>query len=394
VLICTVHNEYRRYSGEEAVLEAEERLLTERGHEVLRFRRSSADIASIRFGKLRAFVSGLGGGAIRKEFARLLEAERPDIVHVHNLYPLISPAVLEVCRQANVPVVMTVHNFRLVCPNGLFFSRGSVCERCSGGKEYWCVLRNCEESPPKSLGYALRNAIARRHHYFDRNIDIFAVLTEFQRRKLTQTGFPPARTVMLPNMCEFPPAPEDHGIGDRVGFLGRMTLEKGVHVFVEAARRCPDLPFQAAGSWGSAAEPPFSAPKNLDLFGELPHDRVARFLSQCRAVVFPSLCYEVFPITLIEAMLNGRAVVASRTGGIPEIVLDGVTGLLFEPGDAQDLADKLRYLWERPQLCRQMGEAGKARAVKEYGGDAHYERLMAIYEEALGRAGARATSED
>ncbi len=342
------------------------------------------------WGKLRAFASGLGNRRSRAEFTVMLQTQRPDIVHVHNLYPLISPAVLESCRTMRVPVVMTVHNFRLLCPNGLFFSRGSVCERCAGGKEYWCVLRNCEGHLAKSVGYALRNAIARRRHYFDNNVDVFAVPTEFQRLKLTQAGLPQARLTVLPNMCTAPQiAGED--LGDYVGFLGRVTAEKGAAVLAQAARHCPDIAFKAAGSWGEATRPPFAGPDNLVFTGEVPHQDVQRFISGSRLIVFPSLCYEVFPITLVEAMLSGRAVIASRTGGIPEIVEHGVTGLLFEPGDAAGLAESIRQLWGDPDRCKHMGEAGRAKAAREYDGAVHYESLMAIYDRARASASARAS---
>jgi exopolysaccharide biosynthesis WecB/TagA/CpsF family protein len=343
----------------------------------------------MRFGKLRAFFSALESSRSRRELSQMLVSERPDVVHVHNVYPLVSPAVLETCREHGVPVVMSVHNYRLICPNGLFFSRGAVCERCMGGKEYWSVLRNCEGNPGKSLGYALRTCHARRTGYFRRNVDVFAASTEFQRTKLVESGLPVNRIRVLPNTAPAtdPDPSRDAVAGEYAAYVGRISVEKGLRVLTEAASACPEIAFRAAGSWGDRQEAPFAAPASFCFLGEIPHQQMADFLSRSRLLVFPSLCYEAFPMVIVEAMSAGRPVVASRIGGIPEIVEDGKTGLLFEPGNPMDLAEKVRYLWERPDLCREMGQAGRKKALEDYGEERHYERLLEIYETA--RSGAR-----
>lgn len=385
--ICTVHNEYLRYSGEEAIIDSEERLLAEHGHEVARYRRSSNEIAHMRLGKTRAFLSGLGNRRSRRDLRRFLEDTHPDIVHVHNVYPFISPSALGACRSARLPLVMSVHNYRLVCPNGLFFSHGSVCERCVGGREYWCVLRNCESDWGKSLAYALRTWRARRRGDFRRNVDVFAVLTRFQRTKLADSGFPDDRMLVMPNMAPAPASQPamDAASGSYVAYIGRTSTEKGLAVLVEASRQCPGVEFRAAGSWSEGTEVPFAAPANLQFCGEMPHEQIADFIAGSRAVVFPSLCYEAFPVAVVEAMMGGRPVLASNTGGLAEIVDDGKTGLLFETGNAGALAEKIRFLWERPALCQKMGEAGRQKALEEYSAECHYKQLLEIYAAAQAR---------
>ena len=205
--ICLVHNEYGKFSGEEAVVAQQRDLLKGRGHDVRMFTRSSADISDTLSGKAHAFFSGIYSRSSRKIFCRELESFTPDLIHIHNLFPLISPSILPECRTTGIPVVMTLHNFRLICPNALLFSHHEICRKCLGGREWHCVLRNCEGSLSKSLGYALRTAVSRQFRWFFDNVDVFICLTEFQRQIYISQGFPPDRCVVIPNFISLPVTP-------------------------------------------------------------------------------------------------------------------------------------------------------------------------------------------
>ena len=172
--VLVIHNEYGKFSGEEAAVWSICRLLENHGHEVIRFFRSSADILSMRLGRVHAFFSGIHSFSSARAMLNVLKEHNPDVAHVHNLYPLISPSVINVCRRAKVPIVMTVHNYRLLCPNGRHLTKGRVCEACSSSGEFWCILRNCEQSIFKSIGYALRNYVARKRRIFIDNVSVFA----------------------------------------------------------------------------------------------------------------------------------------------------------------------------------------------------------------------------
>ena len=177
--------------------------------------------------------------------------ENPDLVLVQNLFPLFSPSVLIACKKANVPVVMRCPNYRLVCPNGLFLSHGTLCERCEGGKEYWCILKNCEKNIFKSIGYALRGFVARQFSLFKDNVDVFMVLTEFAKNKLIQNGFSPKKVKVISGLADtdrFNPG-FNRNSGGYVGFAGRVSPEKGVDLLVEAANRLPEIPFKVAGNF-------------------------------------------------------------------------------------------------------------------------------------------------
>lgn len=383
--IAVVHNRYGAHSGEETVVEGILDLLAARGHRTAFFMRSSAEIPTQILGKARAFFTGIYNPSARFAFRRFLSDTRPDVVHVHNLFPLISPSILLECRRARIPVVMTVHNYRLVCPTGLHLSKRDPrpCERCCGGREYWCVLRNCEGSRCKSLGYALRNAVARKARWYRENVSLYACLAEFQRRRLVSEGYPKDRITVIPNMVQAGPPPGEGPVGDYVGFAGRVSPEKGVDVLVSAARRCPEIPFRIAGRVDRRSGVLVGAPDNCTFLGHLGPGDLSGFYALSRMVVVPSVWYEAFGLCAVEAQAHGKPVVCSRIGALPEIVVHGETGLLFEAGDAAGLAERIRSLWGQPHRCREMGRAGRERVLREYAPGAYYERLVAAYERAI-----------
>ena len=380
--VLIVHNAYAKPSGEEVMLDRIAGLLGSYGHRVSTFYRSSAEVKGYR-GKTKAFFSGMYSPHGRRNMRDVVAQNRPDVAQVQNLFPLISPSVLLECSAETIPIVMRCANYRLLCPSGLLMTRGEVCERCAGGSEWWCVLKNCEHSLPKSLGYALRNHVARRFRLFLDNVAIYICQTEFQKAKLVTAGFPRDRISVIPNMCMPNGFQPSNGLGDHVGYIGRLSPEKGVSALLTAARMLASVEFKAAGSLARMPDLPEQASANLEFVGHLEHESLDRFYKACSMLVVPSVCYEGFPSVIIDTMVRGKPVVCSRIGGLPEIVDDGFTGLLFEPGNAADLAEKIQYLWERPQLCRRMGQAGRAKALREYSPEKYYQRLMAVYERAM-----------
>lgn len=370
--IAVVHNGYGKPSGEEAVVETQTALLRAHGHEVVRFERSSAEIETMRFGKLRAFFGGIYNPATRRAFARFLRRERPDLVHIHNLFPLISPSILAECRE--VPAVMTLHNYRLICPNALLMRDGSVCHECFGGHEYRCLLRNCEGHLGRSLGYALRTAFARRSGLLD-NVRRFVCLTEFQRDLFVNEGFPAERLVVIPN--PIPPSWLDvpaHEGGEFVGYVGRVSPEKDVPTLLEAARRLPGVPFKIAGSHWRMPELKRAAPPNVEFVGHLGAGALREFYRRMRLLVFATRCYEVFPVTLLEAMAQGLPIVCARIGGLPEIV----EGAFYEPGNAAELAARIQETWNHHQSARE-------RALAKYHPEQVIKEMFLLYEQLLQR---------
>lgn len=384
--ILFVHNEYARPSGEEHAVRSLADLVAKHGHRVDWFVRSSAEIRSVAERWL-AFCSGVYSFRAKRKMLKTLRLARPHLVQAQNLYPLLSPSVLRACRESSVPVVMRCPNYRLFCPNGLHLSHGEVCERCLDGKEYWCLLRNCERDYCKSLGYALRNSFARISKNILDCVNIFMVLSEFQKKRFIAGGVDPEKIEILPNM-----SPEMNGglSGDNPGhfitFVGRASPEKGIEQFVEAARLLPDLPFAVAGATDRMPQLAANGPKNIQWLGFLAGHSLTELYDRSRILVVPSICFEGFPNSITQAMARARPVIASRIGGVPEIVTDGTTGLLVKAGDVQDMVARIDELYHNPDRCRKMGDAGRVKAEAQYSAEVVYRRLMEIYSKAMGHA--------
>lgn len=378
--VLLVHNHYGGYSGETAVMEAQELLLEQHGHDVLSYTRSSVELETMPFGKARAFFSGLYNPYSIHKIHRLLQEFCPDVVHVHNLYPLISPAVLTIFRKAGIPVVMTVHNYRLVCPSGLFYNSNGICERCTRGKEWNCVRFNCERSLTKSTGYALRNVWSRMAGYYRNNVDAFLCLTEFQKLKLVENGFAEERCFVLPNFFQgkYCHDYEKKNSGSYVAFAGRISREKGVGLLFDVARELPAIPFRLAGSVSDETLIE-GKPDNVEFVGMLKGDRFHAFYEDAALFLLSSVWYEGFPMVILEAMNHGLPIVAPRLGGLPEIVDDGICGSLYEAGDRNDLVKKLDEIWNDRAKLHAMSRSAHSKLGKCYLADSYYESLVAIY---------------
>lgn len=366
--VLLVHNDYGKPSGEEAVVAGMRRMLERCGHTVSELRMTSAGLRDTLSGKIRGFVQGIYSPSGRRAMRRKLTEFRPDVVNVHNLYPFISPAALFECRKAGVPVVMTVHNFRLMCPTGLFMRDDSPCLAClEHGNEWRCVRYNCEHSLLKSLGYAARNTAARTSGAYRKCVTAYACITDFQRQCLKRAGFDADRLRLIPNSVEirdcFSPVP-DSGY---VAYCGRISREKGVDMIVDMARNHPDVPFRLAGEVRDK-EIVDNLPDNVTLAGFLSGTDLENFYRDARMVVMASRWYEGFPMTILEAAQYGRPVVAPDHGGFSEIIGSGAEaiGILFRPGDAESLQQAVLQLWNDPQKLAELGVKARNKLITNY----------------------------
>jgi glycosyltransferase involved in cell wall biosynthesis len=366
--VLLVHNDYGKYSGEEAVVDKMALMLSSLGYDVAQLRMSTAGVRENITGKIRGFVSGLYCPSGVKAMRESIERERPDVVNVHNLYPFISPAALRECKKAGIPVVMTIHNFRLMCPTGLFMRYGKPCELClQKGNEWGCVRYNCEQSILKSVGYAARNAVARiKRHYLD-CVDVFACITDFQRQKLIAAGFPKEKLTVIPNSIDLVGAGVSKKEGSYIAYSGRISWEKGVDLIMEVARRQPKLQFRLAGAVREK-ELVENLPENVSLMGYLSGEELNRFYNGAKFFVMASRWYEGFPMTILETAQFGKPMVAPDHGGFTEIIGKGgdAIGRLFIPGDIDSLEKEVVGLWNNTDEVTRLGNAAYNKLNCEY----------------------------
>lgn len=368
--ILLVHNNYGKYSGEEAVVDKMATMLQSLGYDVAQLRMSTEGLRDSTVGKIKGFVAGIHSPAGVRAMREALKREKPDVVNVHNLYPFISPAALRECKRAGVPVVMTVHNFRLICPTGLFMRDGGPCEYClTKGNEWGCVKFNCENSLLKSVGYAARNAVARlKHHYID-CVDKFACITDFQRRKLIEAGFPSKKIIVIPNSMDADVNVEPKK-GNYVAFCGRLSHEKGIDLIIEVAREHPEIPFKLAGA-ARDKDLIENLPANIELMGYLSGNDLKDFYVNAQFFVMASRCYEGFAMAILEGAAYSKPMIAPDHGGFTEIIGAGgdAIGLLFEPGNAEALEAAVAKLWNDETLTRSLGLKANEKLKARYSTD-------------------------
>ena len=382
--VLIVHNDYGKYSGEEAVVDKMAAMLRRHRHEVAFYRLTSAGSRESLMGQVHGFVAGVYSLRGVRGMREALRRERPDVVNVHNLYPFISPAALRECRKAGVPVVMTVHNFRLICPTGLFMRDGQPCELClRRGNEWGCVRYNCEHSLLKSAGYALRNAVARITGAYRRNVSAYACITDFQRRKLAEAGFPVDRLCVIPNFMDSVQT-EVAPVGNYVAYCGRLSREKGIDMIIEVARRHPEIPFKLAGEVRDR-ELLKDLPANCQLTGYLSGADLEAFYRCAAFFVMASRWYEGFPMSILEAAQYGKPTIGPDHGGFSEIIGrdDATIGRLFAPGDVNGLESQLVELWNDRKSVAALGRRAHDKLLCEYSSEVVYGKWIRLFEKII-----------
>jgi len=387
--VLYVHNKYAKPSGEEHAANELVELLREHGHDVKWFTRSSAEIADSSLGKIKALVTGIYNPCSAKALSKVLDEYRPDIVQVQNLYPLLSSSVFDPIKKRGIPVVMRCPNYRLFCPEGLSLDpTGKICERCWGGHEINCARLNCMGSRSKSIGYSRRNAFGRISGNIVRGVDVFIVQSEFQKQKFMGQGIPAERIGILAGISPRLETSSSDTLGDWVSFVGRVSAEKGIYEFIDAARMNPEIPFKVAGNLDSNFNLPDDIPANVEFVGFKKGKELDILYINSRLVVVPSKWYEGFPNVIVRGMLHHKPVITSREGAMQSIIDSGINGILVLPGDALALGKAIGDLYFDKEKCREFGDNGYRKAATVYSRETIYEELMGIYAQAIRQNGA------
>ena len=379
--VMVAHNHYQHRGGEDVVVDAECNLLRKHGHEVLLYERHNHEIEASSSGKIGLLRDTLWSRQSAAQVRELFQQFRPDVLHVHNTLPLISPAIYWAAADAGVPVVQTLHNFRLLCPQGLMLREQKVCEDCLGRAPWPAVRHACYRgSTAQSAAVAATVQLHRSLGTWRKKVTRYIALNDFCRDKFVQGGLPAERIRVKPNFCATPPLPA----GPRDGFLfvGRLAPEKGVHTLAAAARLlAPGLTIRVAGG-GPEREVLADIPA-VEPLGSLNQANVYKELGQAQALIVPSVWYENFPMTVVEAFGHGVPVIASRIGALASLVKHQQTGLLFEAGNAQDLADTLQWAANNPEAMAQMGAAARQYFMATLTEDVNIRLLEQIYRDAI-----------
>jgi glycosyltransferase involved in cell wall biosynthesis len=313
---------------------------------------------------------------------RLIRRFRPDVVHLHNPYPSLGPAVHLAAKRHAVPLAMTIHNLRLRCPNGLMFTQGHPCTRCESGNYVNAIFHGCFASSSQAAAYGSALWIHRFLFRLERMVDLFLAPSDFTRRRLLEWGVPSERIQLVRNFVA--DGPELSTQTGHFGlYVGRLSAEKGLRSLLSALAAAGNPPFRIVGDGPVASELGVFA-RHLGLTrtqfeGQVGVDKVREMLRDARFFVMPSECDENAPLAVLEAMASGLPVVLTRRGGLPELVERG-GGMLIEPGDVTDLAEKLEILMGDESLCRTLGREARRVALEEFSAERHRVSLEHAYQ--------------
>jgi glycosyltransferase involved in cell wall biosynthesis len=393
--IVMVHNRYRQAGGEEVVFENEKCLLERRGHRVVPYVRSNLELQdSSLLHRIASASEMIWSSRSRQEFAAILDAERPDLVHVHNTFMAISPSIYSACSARDIPTVQTLHNFRLLCPGGNFFRDGIICKECIDQSLLQSVRHGCfRNSRGATAGVALMLTVHRALNTWRGSVTRFIVLTQFAKRKFVEAGFPADRFVVKPNFVDQDPG-ERVGAGKYALFVGRLLENKGLRVLLNAWRELHEqYPLHIVGDGPDRATLQAQAYEwqlsGIAFRGRLSREEVNEAIKGARFLIVPSTLYEGLPMCIVESFACGTPVLSSRLGGLAEIVEHQLTGLHFRPGDSQDLAATVEWAWNHPRELAQMGRAARTKYECDYTAEKNYALLMEIYEQALATRASR-----
>lgn len=381
--VLTLHTFYQQPGGEDQSYAAEVALLKSKGNEVFTLTFHNNELSNISIWRQAQMAIWN-----EKAYHRLKEAIRmysPDIAHVHNTFPLASPAVIHAIKNEGIPLIMTLRNYRLLCVNALFFRNGQVCEACLRHIPWRGALHGCYRDSKSASAVVF--GMVGLHRTIDTwgLVDRFVALTEFARKKFIEGGFPEEKIVIKPNFV-YP----DPGIGGGKGgyalYVGRLSPEKGVRTLLKAWKLLQGtIPLKMVGE-GPLAEEINQAAHELqgvEWLGRKSPEEVYALMGEAAFLIFPSEWYETFGRVAIEAFAKGTPVIASALGAVGEVTDHGRTGLHFRPGDPEDLADKVEWLLSHPQELARMRKEARAEYEAKYTAERNYEQLIVIYQKVL-----------
>jgi glycosyltransferase involved in cell wall biosynthesis len=387
--VLIIHNTYQQPGGEDVVVAQESKLLEQNGHRVTQYVRSNHEIDGLSFAQRVGLIGRIISANDSKLAVRgLLRDLKPDLVHVHNTFAMVSPSVYEACHQEDVPVVQTLHNYRLLCPAATFYREGKNCHECITHGLFSSVRHACyRDSRLMSGAIALMLKTHRSRQTWSRQIDAYIALSQFARNKFVQFGMPANKIYIKPNFVE-PDPDERSDSGEYALFVGRLSPEKGASTLLKAWHHLPSrIPLVIAGDGPERQmleeEVATKRLHSIRFAGQLRRGEVYELMKKAAFIVVPSVWEEPFGLIIAEAFACGTPVIGASIGAIPEMVEDQVTGLTFAPGDSVELAKKVEWAWGHLPQMAVMGRAARRVYESRYTASANYQLLMQIYASAI-----------
>jgi glycosyltransferase involved in cell wall biosynthesis len=385
--ILILHNRYQQPGGEDIGVRDEYALLKKNGHDVELVEENNDHIHGL-IPKVQTTLAAPYSWSARRKVSLLLSKFRADVVHVHNFFPVLTPSVYFACNAMNIPVVQTLHNYRLLCAKGTLFREGKVCESCLGRVIAWPgVFRACYRD--SYIGTAAVASISFLHRMlgtFEHRVAVMILLSEFSRNKFISAGFPPHKLVVKPCFVDSDPG-LGNGDGGYVLFVGRLTEEKGIRILLNAWETLGDrIPLYVAGSGPLEDDVRKTAGRiaGVKYLGFQERSSLNTLMRSAQALIFPSTWFEGLPRTIVEAFACGTPVIASRLGTMSSIIEHGRTGLHFEPGNVDDLIGKVTWMCCHSREWSNFRQSARAEYEANYAPEQNYRALMNIYKMALG----------
>lgn len=389
--ILLAHTYYQQPGGEDQSFAAEARMLAERGHEVERFELRNEALEGMN--KLEAAARTVWNWSVARELKRVVARFRPEVVHFTNTFPLISPAAYSAARSRGAAVVQSLRNYRQLCPSALLLRDGKVCEDCLGKWFAWPgVKHGCYRgSRAATAVVAGMTAIHSALGTWSRKVDLYFTLTEFARGRFVAAGWPAERIVVKPNFLDQDPGPGD-GRGGYAVFVGRLSEEKGLSVLLDAWQTPgakPPLKIIGQGPLEGEIDRRLANLPSVERLGHRSSAETLEIIGAASCLIMPSIWYETFGRTIMEAYAKGTPVIVSKLGAMAELVRDGETGLLFPAGDAAKLAEGVARFAAEPELQIRMRTVARREFLDRYTADRNHDLLLDVYRTALARAGGR-----
>lgn len=400
--ILSINKFYWKKGGSETVFFGEKSLLERHGHTVVPFSMQGSRNLPSDYAKYFVSESNYEQGGLknkvkmamniiysfeaRRNMKNLLGVYQPDIAHFHIFQHQISPSVFTPLKKKNIPLILTLHDLKPICPSYLSYTKNNVCEKCYGQNFYQCTLNKCTKN---SYAKSFINTLEMYLHYglgFYQNVDKYIAISQFHRNKMLANGFSEKQISYLPNFIETKSYPLSFENDGSIFYFGRLSEEKGVSILLKAAKLCPDLKFIIAGTGPSEYELKQEAKSlhNVEFVGFQSGQALLDLIAKSLCTILPSKCYENCPMSILESFAMGKPVIGSRIGGIPELIDEGRDGFTFEVGNVQDLVNKIITLKDyTKQQLQELAQYARNKIEQRFSPEQHYERLIQIYGEVL-----------